>query len=99
MYGERTLCEGDAQNLRRASPEEDGGGPGSQQRGLLGKSLYGTRDAAQNWERDLGGFLEELGLRRGTARSACTPKRDEESPPRVTVMTSLSGLAGQTPSG
>ena len=30
-------------------PEGDGGGPGSRQCGLLRKSLYGTRDAAQNW--------------------------------------------------
>ena len=34
------------------------------------KSLYGTRDAAQNWERELGGFLEETGLHRETA-STC----------------------------
>ena len=51
-------------------PEGDGGGPGSRQCGLLGKSLYGTRDAAQNWECELGGFLEEVGLRRGQA-STC----------------------------
>ena len=31
-------------------PEGDGGGPGSRQCGLLRKSLYGTLDAAQNWE-------------------------------------------------
>ena len=29
------------------------------------KSLYGIRDAAQNWECEHGGFLEEIGLRRG----------------------------------
>ena len=46
-------------------PEGDGGGPGSWQSGLLRKSLYGTRDAAQNWECELGGILEEIGLRRG----------------------------------
>ena len=51
-------------------PEGDGGGPGSRQCGLLRKSLYGTRDAAQNWECELGGFLEEIGLRRGQA-STC----------------------------
>ena len=28
-------------------PEGDGGGPGSQQCGLLRKSLYGARDAAE----------------------------------------------------
>ena len=48
-------------------PEGDGGGPGSRQCGLLRKSLYGTRDAAQNWECEFGGFLEEIGLRRGQA--------------------------------
>ena len=47
----------------------DGGGPGSLQCGLLRKSLYGTRDA-QNWECELGGFMEEIGLRRGQA-STC----------------------------
>ena len=41
----------------------------ARQCGLLGKSLYGTRDAAQNWECELGGFLEEIGLRRGQART------------------------------
>ena len=51
-------------------PEGDGGGLGSGQCGLLRKSLYGTRDAAQNWECELGGFLEETGLRRGQA-SVC----------------------------
>ena len=44
--------------------EGDGGGPGSRQCGLLRRSLHGTRDAAQNWECELGGFLEEMGLRR-----------------------------------
>ena len=48
-------------------PEGDGEGPDSRQCGLLRKSLYGTRDAPQNWECELGGFLEEIGLRRGQA--------------------------------
>ena len=48
-------------------PEGDGGGPGSWQCGLLRKSLYGTRDAAQHWECKLGGFLDEIGLRKGTS--------------------------------
>ena len=48
-------------------PEGDGGGPGSRQCGLLRKSLYVTRDVAQNWECELGGFLEEFGLRKGQA--------------------------------
>ena len=51
-------------------PEGDGGGPSSRQCGLLRKSFYGTRDAAQNWECELGGFSEEIGLRRGQA-STC----------------------------
>ena len=51
-------------------PEGDGGGPGSLQCGMLRKSFYGTRDAAQNWECELGGFLEEIDLRRGQA-STC----------------------------
>ena len=51
-------------------PEGDGGGPGNRQCGLLRKSLYGTLDAAQNWECELGGFLEKIGLRRGQA-STC----------------------------
>ena len=51
-------------------PEGNGGGPGSRQCGLLRKSLYGTRNAAQNWECELGGFLEEIGLCRGQA-STC----------------------------
>ena len=48
-------------------PEGDGGGPGSRQCGLLRKSLYGTCDAAQNWDCELRLFLEEIGLRRRQA--------------------------------
>ena len=55
--------------------ERDGEGPSSRQCGLLGKSLYGTRDAAQNWECELGCFLEEIGDKR--ARD-CIPKRRGE---------------------
>ena len=54
-------------------PERDGGGPG-RQCGLLRRSLCGTRDAAQNWECDLGGVLEEIGLRKGKA-STCLKLR------------------------
>ena len=46
-------------------PEEDGGGIGSRRCGMLKKSLHGTRGAAHNWERELGGFLEEIGLCKG----------------------------------
>ena len=35
--------------------------------GLLRESSYGTRDGAQNLECELGGFLEEIGLRRRQA--------------------------------
>ena len=52
------------------APTQNSARPGSRQRGLLRKSLYGTRDAALNWECELGGFLEEIGLRRGQA-STC----------------------------
>ena len=51
-------------------PEGDGGGPGSRQCGPLRKRLHVTRDAAQNCECELGGFLEEIGLRRRQA-STC----------------------------
>ena len=53
-----------------ALPEGDGGGPGSRQCRLLRKSLCGTRDAAQNWEYELGSFLKEIVLRKGQA-STC----------------------------
>ena len=38
--------------------------------GLLQASLYGTRDAAMNWEGELGQFLESIGFVKGKA-SAC----------------------------
>ena len=33
--------------------------------GLLNKALYGTRDAAQNWEYEYVDFMTQLGFRRG----------------------------------
>ena len=33
----------------------------------LNLSLYGTRDAAQNWTREYAGFLESIGFRSGLA--------------------------------
>ncbi len=33
--------------------------------GLLQASLYGTRDAAQNWEEELGRFLVGIGFEKG----------------------------------
>ena len=38
-------------------------------RGLLRYSLYGTRDAAQNWEEELAATLSSLKLTRGSACS------------------------------
>lgn len=35
--------------------------------GLLNKAMYGTRDAAQNWEYAYSGFLEGVGFVRGLA--------------------------------
>ena len=43
-------------------PEED------QEEGMCGrlvKSMYGTRDAAQNWEEEYCRFMEQLGFQRG----------------------------------
>ena len=39
--------------------------------GLLGKSLYGTRDAAQNWAASYVGFMEEIGFERGKSSPCC----------------------------
>ena len=68
--------------------------------GLLGRSLYVTRDAAQNWKCELGGFLEEIGLRRGQA-STClySEEAQGESALQSMVMKSLSRPRGKTPSG
>ena len=38
--------------------------------------MYGTRDAARNWECELGDLLEEIGLRRG---QASTHQNSEEA--------------------
>mgnify|MGYP003331301361 CR=1 FL=1 len=48
-------------------PSED---IGAGEEGMCGKlrlSMYGTRDAAQNWEAEYSGFLISLGFRRGGA--------------------------------
>ena len=42
--------------------------------GMVGKlnlSLYGTRDAAQNWQKEYAGFMREIGFRVGKA-SPCS---------------------------
>ena len=43
-------------------PVEDGGGPGSEMVGLLQKSLYGTRGAAANFQREVTKFMREWGF-------------------------------------
>ena len=59
--------------------EGDGGGPGSRQCGLLKKSLYGTRDSAQNWDCELGGASWRRWVCAGNKRArGCTPKRRVE---------------------
>ena len=39
--------------------------------GLLGKSMYGTRDAAQNWAASYVGFMQEIGFERGKSSPCC----------------------------
>ena len=59
-------------------PAEDYRQGDEQMCGLLCASLYGTRDAAKNWEAELGGYLQQLGLKKGLA-SPClysTPNGD-----------------------
>ena len=51
-------------------PPEDYQAGGEHRCGLLLVSLYGTRDAASNWESELSGFLVNYGLVKGKA-STC----------------------------
>ena len=46
--------------------------------GKLIKSMYGTRDAAHNWEIEYSGFMEEVGFMRGIASPCvfCHSDRD-----------------------
>ena len=46
-------------------PPEDWQAGDEERCGLLRVSLYGTRDAAQNWEEEFGSTLKGLGLVRG----------------------------------
>ena len=46
--------------------------------GLLKKSMYGTSDAASNWERDWQGHLEKLGLRAAQFKKF-VPRQEKES--------------------
>ena len=57
--------------------------------GPLRKSLYGTRDAAQNWELEQGGLLGGDRLAQGTSDNVLKLRRGGESPLRSMVMTSL----------
>ena len=51
-------------------PSEDWQDGDEDRCGVLRASLYGTRDAARNWEQELGNFLNTLGLEKGGA-STC----------------------------
>ena len=44
--------------------------------GKLVKSMYGTRDAAQNWEEEYTGFMEEIGFDKGLG-SPCVFYHDD----------------------
>ena len=57
-------------------PDEDRQPGDDDKCGLLLQSLYGTRDAALNWERELGGFMESIGFKKGRA-SRCLYYNDE----------------------
>ena len=46
--------------------------------GKLSKSMYGTRDAAQNWEHAYMEFLENAGFRSGTATPCVFHNRDRD---------------------
>ena len=55
----RAYCHAKAQNLVQVKfPAADCSGKDNGKFGLLKKSMYGTRDAASNWERDWQGHLE-----------------------------------------
>ena len=59
-------------------PEEDFE-PGDEGRvAKLRLSLYGTRDAAQNWAKEYGGFLVSMGFQKGAA-SPCNFHHDKKS--------------------
>ena len=50
-------------------PEEDYRYGDEEKCGMLNVSLYGTRDAASNWEAELEGFLEGIGFKKGSGSS------------------------------
>ena len=66
-----------AQARRRAFvnlPHED------KEEGMCGllKSVYGTRDAAQNWEYEYRGFMTKIGFRAGEASPCVFHQRERE---------------------
>ena len=77
-------------------PEEDGGGPGSWQCGLLRQNLNGTHDATHNWER---AWRLQGGDWRAQGARTHTPERHGESALRFTETTSLSRPPRKTLSG
>ena len=52
-------------------PVEDRMGADAGKVGLMKKSMYGTRDAASNWERDWQGHVQKWGFNWGSARRIC----------------------------
>ena len=46
--------------------------------GRLNKAMYGTRDAAQNWESAYAEFMESIGFTRGRASSCVFWHKDRE---------------------
>eukprot|EP00972_Heterocapsa_arctica_P049895 7339328-Heterocapsa_arctica.AAC.1 len=52
----------------------------------LNSSLYGTRDAARNWEEELTKFMIARGQRWVSPHRACTTSRSEASRSRYTEM-------------
>ena len=43
------------------------------------KSMYGTRDAAQNWEEEYVRFMESIGFRRGIVSPCVFYNKEKES--------------------
>ena len=65
--------------------------------GRLTKSMYGARDAAQNWEMEYAGFMKGIGFRRGRS-THCVLWHEERELRRVvhgddcTVLGPVQGL-------
>ena len=66
-YWHWSTCRGCTFTLQHELPPEDYQLGDEHRCGLLRYSLYGTRDAAQNWEEELASTLSSLGLTRGSA--------------------------------